>query len=804
MQAHNIRKVGVLGSGVMGSRIACHFANIGVEVVLLDIVPDEPSEKEKAKGLSKEDRAVRDRIANESLQNALKSDPSPIYSKSFAKRISTGNFEDDLGELEDCDWILEAIVEKLEIKQDLFGKVEEHRKPGTIISTNTSGIPIHMIAEGRSEDFRKHFCGTHFFNPPRYLRLLEIIPGPETDEELLEFLMDFGHRELGKETVRCKDTPAFIGNRIGVYSIMSLFHLVEDMGMTVNEVDKLTGPVLGRPKSATFRTCDVVGLDTLVHVADDLKKNCPEDEGNDRFTVPDAVRKMVDEGMLGSKSGQGFYKKVKDEQGQSHIYELNLESFEYQEKSKVSFPSLDKAMQAETLENSVKALFEGDDRAGEFTRRSLLDLFQYASKRIPEIADRLHQVDDAVRAGFGWKAGPFELWDLIGVKEGVDKMKELGHEPAEWVQKMLDNGIESFYKLEQGIRYYYDIEKGQYEKVPGSEDLIVLSELSEDRTLWSNSEATVQDIGDGVINVAFHSKMNTIGGDVMKAVQQAIDHAEEHEEYVGVTIGNEGDNFSAGANVGMILMMAAEQDFDELDMAVRQFQKTTMRIRYSSVPVVVAPHNLTLGGGCEICMHADKVVAHAETYIGLVEFGAGLIPGGGGTKEFALRASDDMEKGDIRVNTLQNRFLTIGQAKVATSAEEGFEHGYLRRGQDEVVVSRDHQFRVAKKAVLEMAEKGYVQPSERKDIRVLGNEGLGIVYSGADTMRSGNFITDHDQKISEKLGHVICGGPLSEITEVSESYLLDLERRAFLELCGEQKTLKRMESIAKTGKPLRN
>lgn len=804
MKERNIRKVAVLGSGVMGSRIACHFANIGLEVLLLDIVPDEPNEKEKAKGLSREDRAVRDRIANESLQNALKSEPSPIYSKSFSKRISTGNFEDDLELLEDQDWILEAIIEKLEIKQDLFQKVEKVRSEGSLVTTNTSGIPVHMISEGRSEDFKKNFCGTHFFNPPRYLRLLEIIPGPETDPDVIEFLMDFGHRELGKQTVRCKDTPAFIGNRIGVYSIMSLFHLVEDMGLTVNEVDKLTGPVIGRPKSATFRTCDLVGLDTLVHVADDLKKNCPEDEGSDRFTVPDTIRRMVDEGMLGGKSGKGFYKKVKDDEGKSHIYELDLQSFEYQEKSKVSFPSLDQAMQADPLSSSIRTLFEADDRAGEFTRRSLLDLFQYASKRIPDIADRLHQVDDAMRAGFGWKLGPFEMWDAIGLKAGVEKMKEAGHEPAPWVQEMIDAGFESFYKVENGVRSYYDIEKKAFERVPGTEELIVLSDLPKERTLWSNSEATVQDIGDGVLNVAFHSKMNTIGGDVMKAIQEAIDHAEKSEDYVGVMIGNEGDNFSAGANVGMILMMAAEQDFDELDMAVRQFQRTTMRVRYSSVPVVVAPHNMALGGGCELCMHADKVVAHAETYIGLVEFGAGLIPGGGGTKEFALRASEEMEKGDIRVNTLQNRFLTIGQAKVATSAEEGFEHGYLRRGRDQVVVSRDHHFLVAKKAVLELAEKGYVQPSERKDIRVLGNEGLGVVYSGADSMRSANFITEHDQKISEKLGHVLCGGPLSEISEVSESYLLDLERKAFLELCGEQKTLKRMESIAKTGKPLRN
>ncbi len=801
-EKRNIEKVAVLGSGVMGSQIACHLANIGFKVILLDILPKAPNEKEEKKGLSIEDRAVRDRVANDALNKAVKMNPSPVFSKSVLDRIETGNFEDDLERIADCDWSIEAIVEDPKIKKEFYDRVEECRKPGTLFTTNTSGIPIHKLSEERGADFRKHFFGTHFFNPPRYLKLLEIIPAPDTDPDILDFFMEFGHRELGKTTVKCKDTPAFIANRVGVYSIMDLFHIVKDMGLTVNEVDKLTGPVLGRPKSATFRTCDVVGLDTLVNVAKGLKENCPEDEANDRFTIPDHVQKMVDNNMLGSKTGQGFYKKVKDDQGKSQILELNLDTLEYQDKSKVSFPSLDMAMQQESVPDQMRTLFKGEDKAGEFTRRSMMGLFKYVSNRVPEIADEVYKIDDALRAGFGWKFGPFETWDILGVKKVVEKMEEAGEAPAAWIKEMLDQGFDRFYKTEDGKRFYYDQNKGDYVPVPGSGDLISLSDLSDDRVLWKNSESTITDIGDGILNVSFHSKMNVIGGEILKGLNQAIDMAES--EYAGVVISNEGDNFSAGANVGLILMMAAEQDLDELDMAVQQFQRTMMRIRYSSVPVIAAPHNMALGGGCELCMHADKVIAHAETYIGLVEFGAGLIPGGGGTKEFAMRTSDEIQKGDVRVNALQNRFLTIGQAKVATSAIEGFEHGYLRRGQDEVIMSRDHQLTYAKDMALDLLEKGYVKPAKRKDIQVLGNEGLGIVYAGADAMRTGNYITDHDQKISEKLGWVMCGGDLAYPMEVSEEYLLKLEKKAFMELCMEQKTLKRMESIVKTGKPLRN
>ena len=797
-----IKKVAVLGSGVMGSRIACHFANIGLEVILLDIVPRELSEKEAAAGLTLEDKRVRNRIVDDALKFALKSKPSPIFRKSFANLITTGNFDDDLSKISDCDWVIEVVIERLDIKQQLLEKVEQFRQPGSLITTNTSGIPIHMIAEGRSEDFKKHFCGTHFFNPPRYLKLLEIIPFADTDPEVIDFLMDFGHQYLGKTTVACKDTPAFIANRVGVYSIMALFHLVEDMGLSVDEVDKLTGPVLGRPKSATFRTCDVVGLDTLVRVANGLKDNCPNDEARDLFEIPSYIQKMVDENWLGSKSGQGFYKKVKDENGKSQILSLDLKTLEYQPKTKVKFATLETTKPIDNLKDRVKVLFAGKDKAGEFYRRAFTGSFAYVSHRIPEITDSIYKIDDALKAGFGWELGPFENWDVIGLENGLKMMQAAGATPADWVTKMVEAGHTSFYRINNGKQEYYDIPSGDYKVIPGQDDLIVLDNIRTSKTIWKNSGSTITDLGDGVINLEFHTKMNTIGGEIVQGINKALDLAES--EYKGLVIANEGQNFSAGANVGMIFMMAVEQEYEELDMAIRAFQNTMMRIRYSSIPVVAAPHGLTLGGGCELCLHADKVIAHAETYMGLVEFGVGLIPGGGGTKEFALRTSDQFREGDMRINTLRNNFLTIGQAKVSTSGHEAFDLGYLQEGKDEVIVSRDHQIAYAKEAVLKMDAKGYSMPKQRKDITVLGQEGLGIVYAGANSMKAGNYISEHDQLISEKLGYVLCGGDLSASTQVSEQYLLNLERRAFLELCQQRLTLERMQSLLKTGKILRN
>lgn len=800
--SRTIKKVAVLGSGVMGSRIACHFANIGCEVVLLDIVPREVDDAEKAKGLTLENKAVRNRIVNNSLQFALASNPSPIYRKSFAQRIKTGNFDDDMQQIGLCDWIIEVVVERLDIKQQVFEKVEQFRKPGTIISSNTSGIPIHLMLAGRSEDFKANFLGTHFFNPPRYLQLLEIIPTPETNLEIVDFLMDFGSRFLGKKTVLCKDTPAFIANRVGVYSIMGVFHTVKELGLTVEQVDKLTGPVLGRPKSATFRTCDVVGLDTLVHVANGLKENCPNDEERALFELPDYISKMVENNWIGSKSGQGFYKKVKHPDGSSEILVLDLNTLEYRSQEKVKFATLEMTKPIEDLKQRTKMLFMGMDDAGKLYRKLFGGLFAYVTNRIPEIADDLYKIDDAIKAGFGWELGPFETWDILGFDQGLKLIADEKKEAAQWVKDMQAAGITSFYKTEAGNRYFYDRSSKTYKVIPGTENLILLDALRAEKKVWGNSDTTIVDLGDGVLNLEFHTKMNTIGGGVIEGINKAIDLAEE--SYKGLVISNTGQNFSAGANVGMIFMMAAEQDFDELNFSVKAFQDTMMRVRYSNIPVIVAPHNLALGGGCELSMHADKVVAHAELYMGLVEFGVGLIPGGGGSKEFAKRLSEELKEGDIKINRLRERFLTIGQAKVSTSAYEAFDLGYLREGTDEVVISRDHQLARAKAAAIELSDKGYIAPKREKNITVVGQEGLGIVYVGANTMLSGNYMSEHDKVISEKLGYVLCGGDLSENTVVSEQYLLDVERKAFLELCAERKTLERLQSLVKTGKILRN
>ncbi len=787
-----IKKVAVLGSGVMGSRIACHFANIGIEVILLDIVPKDATADKKS----------RNKIVNDALDFALKSNPSPIYRKSFAKRITTGNFDDDMKNITSCDWIIEVVIERLDIKKQVFENVEKYRRPGTLITSNTSGIPIHLMNEGRSEDFQKHFCGTHFFNPPRYLRLLEIIPTQKTCPDVVDFLMHYGELFLGKTTVLCKDTPAFIANRIGVFGIMSLFHLVEKMGLTIDEVDKLTGPVLGRPKSATFRTCDVVGLDTLVHVANGVAENCKNDEAIESFKIPGFIAKMIENKWLGSKTEQGFFKKVKGANGKSEIHSLDLKTLEYKLGQKAKFATLELTKTIDNLRARMKVLIAGKDKAGEFYRASFYGLFTYVSNRIPEITDELFKIDSAMNAGFGWELGPFEAWDALGIAETVKAMEAAGTKPAKWVYDMLASGATAFYKVENGAKKYYDILSKSYKTIPGTESFILLDNIRENKTVWKNSGTTITDIGNGIINLEFHTKMNSIGGEVLEGVNKAIEIAEKN--FRGLVISNEGANFSAGANVGMIFMMAVEQEYDELNMAVKAFQNAMMRIRYSSIPVVVAPHNLALGGACEMSLHSDRVVAHAETYMGLVEFGVGLIPGGGGTKEFAVRLSDELQEGDIELNNFRDKFLTIGQAKVSTSAAEAFDLGYLRKNKDVIVVSRNRVLTEAKANCIELAEAGYTQPVQRKDIRVLGKQALGLAYLGANSMRSGNYISEHDEKISQKLAYVLCGGDLSAPALVTEQYLLDLEREAFLSLCGEKKTLERIQSIITGGKILRN
>jgi len=787
-----IKKVAVLGSGVMGSRIACHFANVGIQVLLLDIVPkDAPATDKKA----------RNKIVDDALAFALKSNPSPIYLKSFAKRITTGNFDDDMPKIADCDWVIEVVVERLDIKQKVFETVEKYRKSGTLITSNTSGIPIHLMTEGRSDDFKKHFCGTHFFNPPRYLKLLEIIPTTDTLSSVTNFLLAHGEKFLGKTTVLAKDTPAFIGNRIGVFSIMSVLHYVDKTGMTVEEVDKLTGPVIGHPKSATFRTNDVVGLDTMVHVANGLYENAPDDEARGLFKIPDFVNGMVKNNWLGSKTGQGFYKKEKVN-ATNVFYALDLKTLKYQPSQKVKFPSLETTKTVDKLKDRLKILFAAKDKAGDFYRSTFYELFAYSSNRIPEISDELYKIDAAMNAGFGWEMGPFEKWDALGVADTVKAMEATNIKPAQWVYDMLASGAQSFYKVADGKRLYYDIPTKTYKIIPGTENFILLDNIRPTHTIWKNSGTTITDIGDGIINLEFHTKMNTIGGEVIEGINKAITLAEE--SYKGLVISNEGANFSAGANVGMIFMMAVDQEFDELNMVIKAFQNTMMRVRYSSIPVVVAPRQMALGGGCEICLHADKVVAHAELYMGLVEFGVGLIPGGGGTKEFALRLSDELQEGDIEMNNFRDRFLTIGQAKVSTSAYEAFDYGYMKKGRDEVVISERRLLAEAKRHCLMMADEGYVQPIQRKDIRVLGKQALGLGYVGANTMYSGNYISEHDVKISQKLAYVLSGGDLSQPSVVSEEYLLGLEREAFVALCTERKTLERIQSILTGGKVLRN
>jgi len=796
-----IKKVAVLGSGVMGSGIACHFANIGAEVLLIDIVPREINDKEKSMGLTLESKAVRNRIVNDSLAAALKSKPSPIYKQEFAKRIKTGNFDDDLHLIKDYDWVIEVVVERLDIKKSVFEKVDKHRKKCSLVTSNTSGISVESMIEGRSEDFQKHFCGTHFFNPPRYLQLFEIIPTSKTSDEVLAFLNDYAARFLGKTPVLAKDTPAFIANRIGTFSIMELFNNVKTYDLTIPEIDKLTGPVIGRAKSATFRTADIVGLDTLVHVANNIKETT-SDEANDLFAIPDYLQKMLDNKWLGSKTKQGFFKKVVEEDKKKFL-SINFDTLEYEEAPRPKFGVFEKTKSIDNVKERMPILFKDKGKVGDFYRSTFYSLFQFSSNRIPEISDDIYKVDDALNAGFGWKLGPFQTWDAVGVEDTVKAMEEAGKKPAQWVYDMLDAGIKSFYKLEDGFKYYYDIPSKSYKVIPGQEDRISLEVLKQSNVLWENNDLSIIDLGDGVINAEIHTKMNTIGAGVLEGLNKAVDMAEA--DYKALVISNEGDHFSAGANVGMIYMLAIEQEWEELDLAVQWFQKTTMRMRYSSIPVIAAPHGMALGGGCELCMHSDKVVAHAETYMGLVEFGVGLIPGGGGTKEFAVRLSDELNEGDIRTNTFLNRYLSIGQAKVSTSAYEAFDLGYLRKGTDEVIVSRAHHLAYAKTVALQMAEKGYTQPAPRNDIKILGKEVLGMVYVGADGFTTGNYMSEHDKIIAEKLGEVMAGGEISQaLTEVSEQYLLNLERKAFMELCSTRKTLERIQSLITKGKILRN
>ena len=796
----NIEKVAVLGSGIMGSGIAAHLVGIGLQVLLLDISPKELNEDERSKGLSLDHPSVQKRIVNNSLSKSLKSKPSPIYNASFANRIKTGTFENDLHQIAEVDWIIEVVVERLDIKKQVFESVEKHRKPGTLISSNTSGIPIHLMAEGRSEDFQQHFLGTHFFNPARYLRLLELIPGPKTNQETIRFFEHFGRKFLGKSVVVAKDTPAFIGNRIGIFSIQSLFHRVKDLEMTIEEVDKLTGPVIGRPKSATFRTVDVVGLDTLVHVANGIKEHCTSDERHELFSLPDFIESMMEANRLGSKTGEGFYKKIKKD-GKSEILSLELTTGEYREAKKAKFATLEKTKSVSNVADRFPILVGGSDKAGEFYRLVFADLFAYVSHRMGEITDAIYKIDDAMKAGFGWEHGPFEIWDAVGLQKGIELVKKQNLQLPNWIEELAASQS-SFYKVVEGKTHYYDTESKSYQNIPGREGFILLDNLREKQTVYTNKDFSLIDLGEGIVCAEFHSKMNTIGADVLTGLNKAIDIAEER--FDGLVVGNQGANFSVGANLGMIFLLAVEQEYEELNAAIAYFQNTMMRMRYSSIPVISAPHGMCLGGGCELSLHADKVVASAETYIGLVEFGVGVIPGGGGTKEMTLRASDAFKKNDVELNILREHFLTIAMAKVSTSGHEAYDLGLFEKSKDVIVTNRDEQLSIAKSYARVLADVGYVKPIERTDIKVLGKQALGMFMVGTDSMKAGNYISEYDLLMADKLAYVMSGGDLSAATTVSERYLLDIEREAFLSLCGQRKTLERIQHMLTTGKPLRN
>jgi 3-hydroxyacyl-CoA dehydrogenase len=793
-----IKKVAVLGSGLMGSGIACQLANIGLNVLMLDIVPFDLTEEQKKNPI------LRNKIVAGALDNALKSKPAALYEKSFANRIQIGNFDDDMSKIADADWIIEVVVERLDIKKQVFEKVEKFRKPGTLITSNTSGIPIHMMNEGRSDDFKRNFCGTHFFNPPRYMRLLEIIPTPETDPKIVEFLMDYGDRYLGKQTVLCKDTPAFIANRVGVYAMAKIYQLTTQIGLPIDAVDMLTGPAIGRPKTGTFRLGDLVGHDTAANVIKGIRVNCPNDEQAGALEIPKYLQFLLDNKFLGNKSGQGFYKKTgqKDAKGKPIVLSLNLETLEYEPSVRANLPSLNLAKQIEELPQRVRALFKSEDKGGELIRRSLSGLFAYVSNRIPEISNNLYSIDDALRTGFAWEVGPFQYWDIIGIENGIKAAEAQGEIVGDWVKEMVAGGFKTFYIAENGVKKFYDPQTKSYQPIAGTEQFIILDNHRYKKPVYENSESVLHDIGDGVLCFEFRSKANAIGEGVLRGLNESIQIAEE-QGWKGLVIGNNATNFTVGANLMMVTMMAYEQEWDDLNFAINTFQQTVMRCRYSSIPVVAATQGYTFGGGCETIMHCDAAVCAAESYIGMVEVGVGLIPGGGGTKEFALRASDSFFEGDVQIPTLIEKFKTIAQAAVGTSAHEAFGLGYLQHKKDVVVVNKDRNISEAKKKVLELADH-YVMPQRRKDVTVLGRTGLSALYVAAHSLKLGGYASEHDIKIAKKIAYVLCGGDLTGAQKVSEQYLLDIEREAFLSLCGEQKTLDRIQYTLLNNKPLRN
>ncbi|MEH6987092.1 3-hydroxyacyl-CoA dehydrogenase/enoyl-CoA hydratase family protein [Cytobacillus firmus] len=790
-----IKKAAVLGSGVMGSGIAAHLANIGIPTLLLDIAPRELTDAEKAKGLTLENKAVRNRISEGNRQKLLKQKPAPLTSKKNMALIEAGNFEDDMERLKDVDWIIEVVVENLSIKKQVFEKVDRHRKPGSIVSSNTSGISVEAMSEGRSEDFQKHFLGTHFFNPPRYLKLLEVIPTKNTSSEVLSFMKQFGEDVLGKGVVEAKDTPNFIANRIGTYGLLVTVQEMLKGGYSVGEVDSITGPLIGRPKSATFRTLDVVGLDTFIHVANNVYDQVDGKE-KDVFEVPDFMKVMQEKGWLGSKTGQGFFLKKGKE-----ILELNPETLEYGPRQKLKTTSTELAKQEKGTAEKLKALVYSDDRSGQLLWNILSPALLYSAQLHGEIADDVTAIDRAMKWGFGWELGPFETWDAIGVEKSVQKMEEAGEEVPAWVKEMLEKGINSFYKEEEGRKYFYH--NGEYRLIEENPKVLNLKQLKKQKgVIKKNTGASIVDIGDGVALLEFHSQSNAIGLDIIQMINFAVDEVEKN--YKGLVIGNQGKNFCVGANLGMILMEAQDDNIYELDMVVRHFQNAMMKIKYSAKPVVAAPFGMTLGGGAEVCLPAAHIQASSETYMGLVEAGVGLIPGGSGNKELYLKHLENMPNGvEFDLQKVANKvFESIAMAKVSTSGEEARDNNFLNLA-DGISVNGDHLLYDAKQAVLALHEKGY-KPPVRKKVPVVGETGYATLLLGAQAMLYSGYISEHDLKIAKKLAYVIAGGKVPYGTEVDEQYLLDLEREAFLSLVAEPKSQQRMQHMLLKGKPLRN
>jgi 3-hydroxyacyl-CoA dehydrogenase len=800
----NVRKAVVLGAGTMGAAIAAHFANAGIPTLLLDIAPTELTNEEEKAGLTLDSPAVRNRVVNSLFDASKKLKPAPFMLADNAKLIRTGNFSDDMSAIKDCDIVVEAVVENLEIKHKVFAEVDRNRKPGAVIASNTSGIPIRSIAEPFSDDLKKNFLGIHFFNPPRYMKLVEIIPTEWTSGEIACQVSGFLDRRLGKGVVPAKDRPNFIANRIGTFGMMVTIHEMLAMGFSPTEIDQITGKAIGHAKSATFRTSDLVGLDVLVHVNRNLYPAIPEDEDRAIFLVPPLIEKMLEKKLLGDKTGSGFYKKAKSPDGQTQILELDLNTFEYKPQEKTKFPSLEAAKGIEDLPKRVKALVWGEDRVGEFLWKTSSRLNRYAANRIPEIADTIVEIDNALKWGFGWEIGVFEAWDAIGVRESVERMKSEGQPVPENVQRMLESGADSFYKREKGRTLFYDLASAGYRPVPERPGVIILkSEKDKIGVIKSNPGASLIDLGDGVACLEFHSKMNSIGGDTVQMMNFAVDEVEKNFE--GLVVGNQGGNFSAGANIMLLLMAAQEEEWDDINMMVAALQNAVMRLRYSSKPVVTAPYGLTLGGGCEIAMHGDQIRAAAETYMGQVEVGVGLIPAGGGTKEMTMRAMDAAQKVPDAdpLAFLKKTFELLGMGKVATSAQEARAFGFLRDS-DSISMNGDRLIADAKQEVLNLVASGYVPPVERTDILVMGESAQAAMKLALHMMKRGGFISDHDELIGKKLANILSGGKINHPTHVSERYLLDLEREAFVSLCGERKTQERIAATLKTGKPLRN